>query len=354
MTRSLSEQMLVRKREKVGAQVRTHVVEWCGMDPFDAFKNKPTQDQIVAMFMAGRFGPGEPLTAGGDLFAFEYVLDELAIAIETFHRKRFSEEGRVIDPEAHAMRVVSAQSEDWGNMMFVSDIDESLVDYWTRLDTSDFEFVYQGDVLDYAVEKESRAFGIRIAASPLVPLDEAYAVYGEPLNFTPQYRASPWKANNKCTIYFLTVGPLDRLLTPEERIRHSVQGFTRRLPTGRSITVRPHERRNPRPLGPRVETLDEVNHVVYRVYDSGGSLRYFGEGLIGRPAHVNSGVSHNYKLNEHFFRVGPMRVEIFAKGLSKDEALAVERLCIRGHKGSALWNVKDYEPLLNGDALSLR
>ena len=80
-------------------------------------------------------------------------------------------------------------------------------------------------------------------------------------------------------------------------------------------------------------------------------MRYFGEGLIGRPAHVNSGVSHNYKLNEHFFRVGPMRVEVFARGLSKDEALAVERLCIRGHNGSALWNIKDYEPRVDGESL---
>ncbi len=351
MARSLSEQMLARKREKIGAQVRTYVAEWCGRDPFRAFKNKPTRDQTEAMFMAGRFGPGEPLSAGGDLFALEYILDELANAIETFHKKRFSHEGKMIDNESHLIRVVSAQSEDWANMMFVSDIDESLADHWTHLDVDDFEFVYQGDMLDYAVEKESRAFGIRITASPLVPFGEAYALYGEPVKFTPQYRPSPWKANNKCTIYFLTVGPLDRLLTPEERIRHGVQGFTRKLPTGKSIAVQSHERRNPRRLGARAGNLDEVGHVVYRAYDSGGSLRYFGEGLTGRPAHVNSGVSHNYKLNEHFFRIGPMRVEIFARGLSKYEALAVERLCIRGHKGSTLWNIKDYEPRPDGDAL---
>ena len=351
MARSLSEQMLGRKREKVGAQVRSHVAEWWTHKPFDMFANKPTPDQAEAMFMAGRFGPGEPLTEGGDLFAFEYMLDELSIAIETFNEKRLAGEMRIIDPEAHAIRIVTAQSEDWANMMFVSDIDERLVDYWTRLGTEDFRFVYQGDVLVYAVERESQAFGVRIAASPLVPITEAYAIYGEPVKFVPRYRPSPWKANDKCTIYFLTVGPLDRLLTPDERIKHGVQGFTRRLSMGRSIAVRPHERRNPRRLGPRAGNLDEVGHVVYRAYDAGGTIRYFGEGLTGRPAHVNSGVSHNFKLNEHFFRVGPMRVEVFARGLSKDEALAVERLCIRGNKGSALWNIKDYEPLVDGPLL---
>jgi hypothetical protein len=51
-------------------------------------------------------------------------------------------------------------------------------------------------------------------------------------------------------------------------------GFTRGLPTGRSIAVRPCERRNPRRLGPRAED-HEVGHVVYRAYDPGGSVRCF-------------------------------------------------------------------------------
>ena len=108
--------------------------------------------------------------------------------------------------------------------------------------------------------------------------------------------------------------------------------------------VRPHERRSPGRLAARAGNLDEVGHVAFHASDLGGTLRYFGEGGVGRPAHVNSGVSHNFKLNEHFFTRGPMRVEAFVRGLSKDEALAVERLCIRGHTASALWNVKDYEP----------
>ena len=77
-------------------------------------------------------------------------------------------------------------------------------------------------------------------------------------------------------------------------------------------------------------------------------LRYIGEGTTVRPAHINSGCSHNYKLNEHHFKRGPMRVELVAQHLSKDEALAIERLLIRGHRTSDLWNIKDYEPFGSG------
>lgn len=336
--------MLARKREKFGAQVRSHVARWMADNPFVLFANRPTANQVIDMFMAARFGPGDPLFAGGDRFACEYLLDEMNDAVALFQKRRLKGDLRVIDPESHAIRVIAAQSENWGNLFFVLEIDETLVDHWTKLNVDDFDLVHiDGDVLDYAVEKESRAFGFRIQGSSLVPIREAYAAYGDPVAFTPKFLASPWKANDKCTIYFFTVGPLDRLLSPEERSRHGVQGFSRRLASGKLVSVRAHDRRNPGRLAARVGNLDEVGHVVYRAYDADGALRYYGEGTTTRPGHVNSGASHNFKLNEHFFRRGPMRVEVFARGLSKDEALAVERLCIRGHAGSALWNIKDYE-----------
>jgi len=296
------------------------------------------------MFLASRFGPGDPLSAGGDPFACEYLLDELDGALTVYREKWLKGDLRVIDPEGHAIQVVTAQSEDWGNLLFVIQVDTTLVEHWTRLKFEDFDLVYLDDnTLDYAVEKVSGAFGFRVQASPLVPITKAYALHGDPVQFRPQFRHSSWKANDKCTVYFLTVGPLDRLLSSEERRRHGVQGFSRQLASGKLISVRAHERRNPRRLATRAENLDEVGHIVYRAYDTNGILRYYGEGKADRPGHVNSGVSHNYRLNEHFFHKGPMRIEIFARGLSKDEALAVERLCIRGHKNSVLWNIKDYE-----------
>jgi len=64
---------------------------------------------------------------------------------------------------------------------------------------------------------------------------------------------------------------------------------------------------------------------------------------------VNSGASHNVKINEHFFTKGPMEVEIIYEGLTKPEALSVERLLLAKYAGKGLWNSKDYEPFAEAD-----
>ena len=60
--------------------------------------------------------------------------------------------------------------------------------------------------------------------------------------------------------------------------------------------------------------------------------------------HVNSGISHNIKINEHYFLKGKMEVEIIMDNLSKSESLAIEKILLNQHKGEGLWNIKDYEP----------
>ena len=49
-----------------------------------------------------------------------------------------------------------------------------------------------------------------------------------------------------------------------------------------------------------------------------------GDGKRERPKHVNSGASHNWKINEHYFTNGEMTVEILHDDLTKSEALAIE------------------------------
>ena len=342
----LSERMLDRKRSRFAVEIREHIARWRTMDPFSYFRNKPTDEESASMFEAAKFGPGDPLTQGGDRFAFEYILDELSVSLEQARRMRLTDRAVAIDPDGDSIRVVSSQSEDWGNLMFVFDVDATLAEHWSRLTEEDFDYVTDADgMFGHAAEKDTGAFGFLLGVRHLAGIAEANEEFGSPLGFKPAFRPSPWKANDKCTVYVMTVGPLDRLLTPAERDKHGVQGFSRRTPSGGSAKVRPHERRNPRRLGGRAVNEDEVAHVVYRAFDVSGVLRYYGEGKAERPRHVNSGVSHNYKLNEHFFRLGPMRVEVFTRGLSKDEALSVERLCIRGHAGPGeLWNIRDYEP----------
>jgi len=39
-----------------------------------------------------------------------------------------------------------------------------------------------------------------------------------------------------------------------------------------------------------------------------------------------------------------MDVKIFKSGLTKPEAVAIERLLLKKHSGGGLWNIKDYEP----------
>ena len=54
-----------------------------------------------------------------------------------------------------------------------------------------------------------------------------------------------------------------------------------------------------------------------------------GDGKRERPKHVNSGASHNWKINEHYFTKGEMTVEILHDDLTKSEALAIEQMLIK-------------------------
>jgi hypothetical protein len=130
-----------------------------------------------------------------------------------------------------------------------------------------------------------------------------------------------------------------------DRPKHAVSEHTRHLRSGKEVPVRSHSRRNR--LVEAGVIWDEFNdHVVYFAYDADGSIRYVGEGRPDRPQHVNSGVSHSYKINEHFFLRGEMRVEVRHTNLTKPLALAIERLAIQRHgSGGALWNIRDNKHL---------
>ena len=79
---------------------------------------------------------------------------------------------------------------------------------------------------------------------------------------------------------------------------------------------------------------------MYKVYDCEDRL-LIGEGRPNRPDHVFSGASHNPKINEHFFtKEKPMRVETVASGLTKSDALAIERLLLLKHQKDDLLEYK--------------
>lgn len=82
------------------------------------------------------------------------------------------------------------------------------------------------------------------------------------------------------------------------------------------------------------------NYIIYCAFDINGTLRYIGEGRPDRPDHINSGASHNRKLNEHFFKHGPMSITLLATDLTKHEAKTTEYALIQEF-GETLWNKAD-------------
>ena len=112
---------------------------------------------------------------------------------------------------------------------------------------------------------------------------------------------------------------------------------------GKETVIRSYTKRKPIRRSKIQDKLSD--HIVYKVYDCEDRLRYIGEGRPNRPDHVFSGASHNPKINEHFFtKEKPMRVVTVASGLTKSDALAIERLLLLKHQKDDLWNSKDYYP----------
>lgn len=77
------------------------------------------------------------------------------------------------------------------------------------------------------------------------------------------------------------------------------------------------------------------NCVVYIGY-CGDVCVYVGEGKAGRECHLNSGISHVYEANQQHFKGKKIRVEIRHSGISKQEALVLEKNYIETLK--PLWN----------------
>lgn len=125
-----------------------------------------------------------------------------------------------------------------------------------------------------------------------------------------------------------------------ERKEHGVIGHNRHYANGKVIWVKPYNRRNSLSRSKKFIDISEDNYIVYLVYDADGRLRYVGEGRPERPAHVNSGASHNSKINEHFFTRGPMKIRLLHQGLTKDYAKAIESYYIQKFR-EQLWNIAE-------------
>ena len=228
--------------------------------------------------------------------------------------------------------------------------------YLKTINPSDFKQVKE--ISSYLfLEKESNAYGFLIFPLPMFSSTEAETFLegsnlwneeGVPWKIKP---FPTWEPNHLFTtepleyiapfvFYFGTLEELIEVLPQREKL--DVSGHFRHLKSGKTVPVRSHKKR--KPIKAKAVKDDIINKIVYCVYDKENDLRYIGEGEPDRYLHVNSGVSHNKKINEHFFIHGEMRVEILKEGLSKVEALAFEKMLLNQSREKGLWNKKDYEP----------
>jgi hypothetical protein len=317
---------------------------------FSIFNNKPTPDQFVNMVCVSKYGPGEPLSEGGESFALEYIIHEFNEVIKDTKNKPVT----ILNEDGQGMGLISSQSERWANLLFTFYLDEKFVGYMTELDKNDFHELDKYPSV--FIDSESGSLALQIGCVPSIPVSD---LYKEPCfhqlgigdQWKPTFYPDKLKNNDKFFWYQVRVSTLDRILEEIDRQKHGVKSHERHIKSGKVVIVASHERRNPIITKGRKQNSEEVDYIVYRVKDADGTIRYYGEGREGRPGHVNSGVSHNFKINEHFFTKGPMEVEILSDGLSKQEALVIEKFLIKAHSGSALWNIKDYEPFIDKELI---
>jgi hypothetical protein len=360
MTLTVSEQLQQRKQHKFEREL-TRVLSRAKAKDLDAFishlfqfhDDKPSADHFVGMTLASKFGIGNSLAEGGVEFMFETCL------------KAFNEVkpgGRLENAEIQpwgSMHTGNYSTTDLWNAAFIYEVDSKLYPHITEFEPSDF--VWANDISPYLfLDKATQAFGFVIVPQPAMTLDQ-FKAYGSPfLGWEKRVQAwfdrtgfarlrivdfdsGPMEYISVMNIVF---GPVDKLVgCLPDRVRHNVISHDRRLQSGTVTTVRAHKRKTPLRLVSNKRVL--TDHIVYSVKDSYGQTRYYGEGKRDRWKHVNSGASHNIKINEHFFTKGQMLVELLGEGLTKSEALSIERMLIRKDSHLALWNVKDFEPFVS-------
>ena len=251
------------------------------------------------------------------------------------------------------------------NIAAVGQLDQKLLEHVDRFSVEDF--VCHSDISpNLFLDKDTSSYGFVIAARPQmkhedlsvfcrdelghVGLDLSGVLVGEDTaRLTIPSLGYDSGQLEYISFFDYIFGTVDKLLPAiPNRKRSEVTPHTRHLKSGKIANVKGHKRNTPLRLVVSRDSIAE--HIVYVVKDSDGRLRYIGEGKETRWKHVNSGASHNVKINEHFFTKGPMTVEVIQEGLTKPEALSIERLLLARHAGQGLWNSKDYEPYYDHDS----
>ena len=278
---------------------------------FQRFKNRPSKESAISMFMSGKFGIEHPFRFSGMEFALEYAFDEfnevfsLIQTLDNWHEKT-----QVIDEWNLFVR---AQDEPWANLIFSIWVDKSFAPFVTNLSRDEFVRFTERD--EELIHEQTKSIVFDVKFMGKINKDH-HIIKGVsvPINFSevetkgkPIYHYGIWIASADLYEKFSTIKNKSR-----KQYLDSAQA-----------------------------PLDGHNdYIVYIARDKEGTYRYIGEGRPERHLHVNSGASHNYKINEHYFLNGALDVDVVSSGLSKPKALAIEKFLIVKHRDS-LWNIRD-------------
>ncbi len=278
---------------------------------FRNFKNKPSSDEIAKMFISGKFGTEHPFKHVNTEFALEYAFDEFNEVFALIEKdKDWIEKSSSIDNWNLFMR---AQDEPWGNIVFSIWVDKVFAPFVSRLERD--EFIPFTDQPVELIHDQTRSIVFDFKYMGVLDKNNPfYLMNKEHINFSDTdmkgktiFHYGIWIASADFYDEFSNENNLKR--------RESL------------ISV-------------KVPWDGSSNYIVYTAKDSEGILRYVGEGKSDRYLHVNSGTSHNIKLNEHYFLKGKMNVEIVRESLTKPKALAVEKFLISRYRDT-LWNIRD-------------
>ena len=320
-----------------------------------------SQDMFVDIVTASKHGSSNAVVVGGIWFVLESILHTLNTILASRNDTPLTE-----DPETGQYVIQGWGFDHFFNIYALGHLDKKLIDNLEEFAVGDM--VCHADISpNLFLDKETSSYGFVIYPRAGMKLETLVPYMHQEcghtgLSFDGMFQGDacarlviPNLFDSGRLEYIspfeFLFGTVDKLLPViPNRNRHNVTPHERQMKSGKVAQVKGHNRKNPLRLVVSNNTL--TDHIVYNVKDAEGKLRYIGEGKIDRWKHVNSGASHNVKINEHFFTKGPMEIEIVHEGLTKPEALSIERLLLAKNAGKGLWNSKDYEPF--ADEISRR
>lgn len=320
---------------------------------FEKFDTRVLLENFIQAVTSSAGGNDKSSMASlGTDFCLEYVITRL----KNSQNDGYIAKALSMYPEAPSIRLIECNDYSFGNVVSVYEFDAKIAEHIVDLKPNDF-VVSNFDKFLF-LDRKTKSFGFHLKI--FEPFNDQHPLYALGCNLTHGETPPPWdlsvNGHPKIGWNGYSTGPLryisriecvygtvDKLMgISSARQKHLVRSHTRRNQSGTVSKISEHSRRNK--LTADVNRGKAKDHVVYFASDIEKKLRYIGEGQLSRPKHVNSGVSSNKEINRHFFTLGEMDVKIFKSGLTKPEAVAIERLLLKKHSGGGLWNIKDYEP----------